>query len=229
MIGTGEARGRERDRFRIVVPILIAVVSVLGAVVAMRASQLSIRASDLNETGLLQFVQREQELAAAEAAVDEDLRLLAQYQGHIRAWRLLEEDAGRIREDNPELAEALELQAQGELALARSLRPFFQAQLPDFGDREGVVEYDREEALRFLVEGNQRLQDLRPAETLERAREEHGRTVNLVLTVALFIAALVFLTVAQFASRSIRGAFAVGGVVVALAGVVVFVVLEAAA
>lgn len=210
--------------FRTIVAVLIAVVSALGATAAWRASVVSIRASDLSEDGLLELVQREQIRAQLESQIDEDLRLLAQYQQHVSAWRLLRADAKDVRKSDPELAETLEAQARTEIGLARSLAPFFRTTYPGLGEPDGTFEFDRDFVLRQLLEFEPAYTDLRPAASFRDSRETYATTVNLVLVVALFIASLFFLTLAQFTAEKIRGLFAGAGVLVALAAAGLFVI-----
>ncbi|HZD17480.1 MAG TPA: hypothetical protein VE669_05010, partial [Actinomycetota bacterium] len=147
-----ERGGGDRWSFRTVIAICIAVVSVLGAVAAWRAAVVSIRASDLNEDGLLALVQKEQVRTQLESTVDEDLRLFAEYQEHIKSWRLLQRDARKMRGSHPDLAESMRAEAQGELAVARALIPFFRGGTPDLGNGKGTVVYDRDFVLRNLQE-----------------------------------------------------------------------------
>ncbi|HEX9824627.1 MAG TPA: hypothetical protein VGB51_09600 [Actinomycetota bacterium] len=220
---------RSRDApsgsFRTIVAVLIAVVSALGATAAWRASVISIRASDLTEDGLLELVQKEQIRAQLDSQIDQDLRLLAQYQRHVNAWRLLREDAKEVRGDEPQLAETLEAQARTEIGQARALAPFFRTSSPGLGEADGTFEFDRDFVRRQLLEFQPEFTDLRPDATFRESRETFEITVNLVLVVALFIASLFFLTLAQFTSERIRGLFAGAGVLVAAAAVALFLVV----
>lgn len=210
--------------FRTIVAVLIAVVSALGATAAWRASVISIRAGDLTEDGLLELVQREQIRAQLESQIDEDLRLLAQYQRHVNAWRLLRADARAERRSDPQLAETLEAQARTEIGLARALAPFFRTTYPGLGEEDGAFEVDREFLLRQLLEFQGAYTDLRPEATFRESRETFSTTVNLVLVVALFIASLFFLTLSQFTGERIRGLFAGAGIIVAFTAIGLFFV-----
>lgn len=221
----GEREGGGHWSFRTVIAICIAVVSVLGAVAAWRAAVVSIRASDLNEDGMLALVQKEQVRAQLEALVDEDLRLFAEYQEHIKHWKLLQRDARKVRGRNPELAEALNAEAQGELATARAMIPFFRGGNPGLGGGTGDVAYDREFVLDNLKVFDPVFRELHPEDSFALARQEHARTVQLVLVLALFVAGLFFLTLAQFAREAIRGIFAGAGIVTALVALGLLVVV----
>ena len=206
--------------------ILIAIVSIAGAVGAWRASVSSIHAAALDQEAVQQLVQVEQRKAALVGQVANDLQLLARYQEHVKSWRLLTAQADRLRDKNEELAQSFEAMAQGELAEARALRPFFEAATPDFGDEKGTVVYDPSFVLRNLEQGDQDLAVLKPEETFEEAHHGHGKVVDLVGVVALFIAAVFLLTVAQFARRGLRGIFAGAGVGVMVVGFAVFAYVE---
>lgn len=207
--------------FRTIVAAMIAVISVLGAIAAWRAAVVSITAADLNEDGMLELVQREQIRAQMESLVDEDVRLFAEYRTHVVAWDLLLKDAKAQRQRRPELADALEAQAQGELARARALVPFFRASAPALSPD---ATYDRAFALSNLESLNTDFRELDPDASFARGAREYRRTVNLVLVVALFVASLFFLTLAQFARRQIRGIFAGAGGVVAVLALALFFV-----
>jgi hypothetical protein len=210
--------------FRTIVAVLIAVVSALGATAAWRSSVVSIRAGDLTEDGLLELVQREQIRAQLESQIDEDLRLLAQYQRHVNAWRLLRADARAERKSDPDLAETLEAQARTEIGLARALAPFFRTTYPGLGEEDGTFVVDRDFLLRQLLEFEGEYTDLKPEATFRESRDTFTTTVNLVLVVALFIASLFFLTLAQFTGERIRGLFAGAGIVVAMTAIGLFFV-----
>ena len=215
-----------RDRFRIRVAALIAIVSIAGAVVAWRASVSSIHAAALDQEAEQQLLQQQQREALLKGQVANDLVVFARYQEHVRAWRLLAAKADDVRKGDPDLANSFDTQAQGELALARTIRPYFQAGTPDFGDASGAVVYDPQFVLRNLVGSDPQLAVLHPEETFEEAHAAHTKVVDLIAIVALLIAAVFLLTLAQFARRRIRMVFAGAGVLVALSGVVLLTLVE---
>jgi hypothetical protein len=215
-----------RGRFRIRVAVLIAVVSIAGAVVAWRASVSSITAAALDQEAEQQLLQQQAREAVLKGQVANDLVVYVRYQEHVKAWRLLSKKADEIRDHNSSLAASFDTQAQGELALARSLRLYFQGGTPDFGDAKGNVVYDATFVLRNVIEGDPQLAVLHPDETFLEAHDVHGKTVNLVAIVALFIAAVFLLTIAQFARRGLRFLFAGAGVLVTTAGFALWAIVE---
>jgi hypothetical protein len=212
-----------RRRYGTALAILIAAVSVLGALAAWRASESSIRAADLDEDAMLERAQRLQRIAFLERSVEEDLHLFNLYQTHLRSYRLLSRDAQQARLRAPDQAADLLLLAQGELELARSLLPFFQVDAPAYSGSERL-EYDQPDVLSHALAEDLELGQLRPETTFRRAREEHRRSVALVLTVMLFVTALFFLTVAQFSDSAwLRPVLGIAGVAIAAGSIVYFI------
>jgi hypothetical protein len=215
----------DASRFKTIVAVLIAVTSILGAIVAWRASESSTAARGVDEQAIQELVLQEQELASIEGLVANDQRLFARYQEHILAWRVLLTQSRATK--NQDLSDALRSQAFAELSLARSLRRFFQGSVPDFGDEEGKVAYDREFVLANLKANDPELRALDPGATFQEAEAEHGRSMLLAAMFTLVVVALFFLTIAQFGRESIRMFFAVAGIVVAIGGLIGFVIVEA--
>jgi hypothetical protein len=170
-------------------------------------------------------MQQRQLVAAKAGLVAQDRRLLAQYQAHVREWKLLQKNAARVRHSNPTLATSLDAQARRELALARSLGSFFWFKV-DLGDDEGVVRYDETSALRYLLKIDAEYGGLDPDTTSRAADQAHQKTLDLSGIVALFGAALVFLTLARHARSNIRWVFGGTGCLMAAAALALFVVVE---
>ena len=76
-----------------------------------------------------------------------------------------------------------------------------------------------------LQNQNEQLSELRPAATIAQADAKHAQGVNLVGLVTLFIAALLFLTLAQFTRPAIRRVFAGAGAFTAALAVVLWIVV----
>lgn len=205
---------------------MIAGSSILSAVVAWRASVASGRARDLDERAAQELVLEEQEEAWLQGIVTNDLRYFVRYEERIFTWRLLQQQADSYRGPDPNLAKSLEVEANAELALARSLRKLFLGGTPDFGDADGTVVYDRKFALDQLRSVSQTLNELDPERTRTLAGEERDRTLRLVAVFTLVVLALLFLTVAQFAPSAIRGTFAVLGGSVSAFSLVALVLME---
>ena len=195
------------------------VAAVLGAVIAWRGSVVSSEAGDAYDHGIEELIQREQAEAQNESKLLHDLGMHAQYQEHVRAWRVLDQQSDEVRPENAALADDLARQAQERLALARALQPYFLAAAPDLGDDAGEVAYDREFVRRYLRSVTPELRELKPDETFAAGRRLNDRVVRLVGLVLLSVIALFFLTLAELTRGQLRVLLAVlGGVVLVGAG-----------
>lgn len=213
--------------FTTFVAVVITVVSVLIAVGAWRTTDAANRASDLDSLVIQQLARRQQEMEDINGQVDLDLRLFARYQAYTLAAATLDKAATAAGEPGAIDRQMLEVEAQGQRALARVLHQFFRGALPAV-DAEGVADYDPERVVRNLVAGSTRLADLRPEVTQGRADLAHRQTAAFVLLVILFTACLVLLTLAQVVHGRSRVPLAAAGTLVALGGLVLLVLVEAA-
>lgn len=219
---------RHPGRSAVLLALLIGFASIASAVVAWRASLASIDASRYESLAVQQQARRQQIERELEGTVEQDLRFVDAYQEHALAARELAAQADALRAADPDTADQLDLEAQAELALARAVMPFFLgAGVIALAD-DGTVLYDRAFVLRNLQEGNVELRELRATDTLQLAQRADDLTLNLIGVGALFVAALLFLTVAQVSRTLVRvrqAFFIVGGVLVAV-GTVSFVLVE---
>ena len=222
-----DASGHEpgAGRFRTGVAVAIAVISILGAIVAFRGTLAEQDARRLDQQGIQEQSQREQIITNLQAQVDEDIRNAGIYQEHLKASQILSDQAGKATD--PSLASSLRADAQAELVLAHTSERFFGGAIPNDSGKSGdAVTYDRDKTLARLEANNDQLRELRPDQTIASADEKHIQSNNLVGLVTLFIAALLFLTLAQFTRRGMREIFAAAGGVVAIAGVLLWIVVE---
>jgi hypothetical protein len=201
-------------------------VTVLGAVVAVFGSLTQQRASDLDQQGLREAARREQINTDLQARVNQDVRNLGPYQEHLKAVKLLHDEADKVRPSDAALADSLDSQAQGEAVLARNRQNYFQVQIPQTGDEGKPVVYDPAAALQALKETNTELNGLRPEATIQQAESLHTSAAYLAGLVTMFVAALLFFTLAQFTRPSLRRIFAAAGGVVAVTAAALFVVVE---
>jgi hypothetical protein len=220
------ATPQRSDRFRTWIAVLIALVSILGAVVAFSGTLAEQEARRLDQQGIQDAARQQQIVTDLQATVNADLRYLAPYQEHLKAAQVLDEQATSLDATDPSGAALLRAQAQSERVLARTLQGFFQGALPDPGTTSGTpVKYDAAAALRRLENNNADLHQLRPEATLALAEEKHAQSVDLAGLVTMFIAALLFLTLAQFTRPSVRRLYGVAGVATAIGGVLLWVVV----
>jgi hypothetical protein len=218
------------DRFRAWVGVLIAVTSILGAVDVWRASVESSNASDRNQQATQQLILQQQKRGSIESGVARDFGLFTDFQEHVMNWRQLLAQADRKVADDPALAATLRSQARTELSAARHIRPLMQNfDRPDFGDAQGVVQFDPKRQADALANADLELTGLRPDLAFADADSSHDRALHLLGIGVLFAAALLFLTFAQVARRGARGIFAVAGLVALVVAGVLFAIVGLAA
>ncbi|HVM30131.1 MAG TPA: hypothetical protein VM305_05100 [Candidatus Limnocylindrales bacterium] len=211
----------------VVIAVLIGLSSVLSAVVAWRASLSAIEAGRYESLAVQQQARRAQLERELEGIVAQDLRLATAYREHAAAARELQQQAHDVRADDPELADELDMEAAGRRSQARSLQPFFVGQLGVALRDDGTVDYDADRVLRWLREGELELRELRPDDTLELANVADRRTLGLIGVAAIFVGALLVLTLAQVVERrlGLRLAFTLLGGVLVGVGAVTFMAL----
>ena len=213
------------QRFRTYVAVAIAVVSILGAVCAFTGTLAEQGARQLDQQGLQDDASRQQIVTSLNGTVNEDLRNLAPYQEEIKAAEALQSQAATLDSSDPTSAALLRAQAESELVLARTQLNFFQAALPAPGPSGKPAQYDPDAALQRLENNDPQLNQLKPDATIAAADGKHQTSVNLAGLVTLFIAALLFLTLAQFTRPVVRRTFAGAGVITALLAVLLWVVV----
>ena len=207
---------------RAVIAVSIAVVSVLGALVAWQATVIGEEAAKSDGLGLQEVTLRVQEEAKHQATVDEDVRIFALYHEHIDAAALLSADADRVRQSDPRLATNLDAQAQDELLLARTVHDYFQA-ARWIGPND--TSYPTQYVLDYLNANDPNTEKIRPEADFARGRALHWQTVLLIGLVAVFVAALVFLTLAQLSRRQLRPLFASAGFAVTGLGLLLWTLI----
>ena len=212
------------ERFRTAIAFFIAVVSIMGAVVAWRASINSNDASTLDQTELQELAQKQQKETYYSDRIDEDLRLLDRYRSYVQQSELLTADADSVRAQDPALADSLSAQAQSARSEAQTLRSFFFAR-PATGPSSAIA-YDPAYVLDYRLTHDDDYQKLKPEATRAAAESKHQKAIDLVGLVALFVAALFFLTLAQVL-RSQTRIFATAGGAVTLLGLILWGVTEA--
>ena len=213
--------------FHTIVALVIAVASTLGAVVAYRASLAEIDGVELDRRIIQERMQVETELQQKKQMVYEDVALSARFQQHLLAWHLLEEDAAAAyKEHRRDAAVDSALRAQAELALARSMTPYFRAANPTLGDDRWVIRYNADAEIDRQLADDNALIRLHPEVTEARTEAAHLRARNLVGVEALFIASLFFLTLAEFSPPQIQVPSAIVGGAVIVAALAAWVIVE---
>jgi hypothetical protein len=222
-----EQAGLQRDRFRTGVAIIIAAVSILGAVVAWRGALVANSAGVKDQVYIQQLAEQQQSIALLTSRVEEDVRQVGPYAEHVRAAQILETQAVAAQAKYPDLALKLRRDAKSELALAAERRRFITSgQTEITNDPNNPVKYDRDAALKDAEQGDSELQKLHPDVTIATARQLHTKSQYLVALVTLFVAALFFLTLAQFTGRGARRIFAGAGLLVAVVSLSGWIAVE---
>lgn len=214
-----------RDPFRTRVAVAIAIVSILGAVVAFTGTLAGQTASELDQSGIEDTSTQQSIITDLSGTVEEDERNLAPYQEALKAAGILQSQAARLNTSDPSSAAQLRAEAESYMVIARTRAEFFRGEIPQAGASDGPVKYDPTAALQRLENENEQLSELRPDATLAQAEAKHAQSVNLVGLVTLFIAALLFLTLAQFTRPAIRRVFAAAGGVTALVALALWVIV----
>lgn len=209
---------------------LIGYASIFSAVIAWRASLASIEESRYESLAVQLQARRNQLERLSEGTVGQDERFVVVFQEHSRLARELQAQAAEVRPTDPLAADALDLEAQAHLALARGMQPFFLGAGGITLGEDGVVGYDRSFVLRNLQEGNSELREVRLSEprTLAAVQRAGEKVIRLVGVGALIVSALFLLTIAQVTKSQEKVrliAFAVGGVLVVI-GTISFLFVE---
>jgi hypothetical protein len=177
------------QRMRVLTASLIALTSVLGAVGAWRASLASSSAGDADRKGFADNVARTQQRAAILIQTDAillDFVRMRAYEDRAEALRTEAAEAG------PDDAARLEAQADADVKLAELIRTTID---PDALRPDGSLDLRRKFQLEFRLASGQ--QDLDPGPDFALADRMKSKAERLVGLTALFIAAALFLTLAQ--------------------------------
>jgi len=217
-------RDERRDNFRTVVAALIAATSVLGAVAAWQAANRASEASSYDSQALQETSREQQLLSNWTSVIDEDLRNRAQYVQHAQAAQLLKQDADALRSTDPTAASELDVQSSAESRLADAHAVQYQL-IPPGSDADKTDSQLREQWLAERMRDDPELRTLHPGATISLADSLHRQANQMLFLVTLFVAALVFLTVAQFVRRRTGLVFAVAGLVVIAAALLLWPVV----
>ncbi len=217
----------KQDKLRYRTGIAIAIVSILGAIVAWRASTVSGAAAGLGQQATTELAEKQQIAARLHNNVNQDLRLLASYQEHLWLEARLRDDARNVRNEDPALANALEVRANGEAVLLRAIDQFFIVAHPDVDPAKAIATYDRARAIQYLADYEPRLAELRPQELAAATGTQQRLARQLVLMGAVLVIALFFLTVAQLPGLARARGFELAGL--SAAAVALFLFLRSGA
>lgn len=201
-------------RFTLSVALGIVVVSILAAGMAWRSSVWGERSGNTDELTRQDQVQLEQILSSQTEQVNQDIRVFNQFEEATLLAQELAADSNKVKPGQERLE--LQLEAGSQRAEAKSQRRFFNASAPAV-DPDGTVRYDAAFAQRVLRSYSPELEVLRPDELREEAREANLKSVRLTGLAALFVAALLLLTLAEVTRRQkVSAIFAASGAAIAV-------------
>lgn len=224
--------------FESTIIVMIALASVLGAWLTFQAAASASEAASLDGQFVRELAEKERIETRHQSIVAFEEGLFATYSEHLRAYADFASRADALdcvpgetecdREvtdlGDPELAGELRMAGQGELAIARGLRPLFRADVPDWRDtdRKIIVDdpYDVEEAM-LRLSADPRLGELRRSSVETDADAAQARVISLVRVVILLVAALLLLTLAYVIVGRSRRLFAAFGALAAVAAAAV--------
>jgi len=222
--GLSRSSPGEGNQFRTWVAVLIAVTSVLGAGAAWQAANTAGTASSFDSIALQETSFQQQLLSNWTSVIDEDLRNRALYLQYTQAAKSLSQDADALRSSDPTLASELDVQAsaQSRLADARAVQYRLIAPWTDADKNDSDL---RQQWLEERQQDDPDLRTLQPARTIAHADSLHQQANQMLFLVALFVAALVFLTMAQFARKETRRLFAAAGIAVIVVAILLWPVV----
>ncbi len=205
-------------RMRILTASLIAFTSVLGAVGAWRASVASGAAADADRKGFADNVAGTQQRAAilirSDGILLDYVRMHA-YQDRAAALRTQAQTA------SPDDAARLGVEADADQKLAELLRSTID---PDAIRPDGTLDLRRKFQIEFALAASQ--QDLDPAPDFALSDRMRTKAEHLIGLTALFIAAALFLTLAQVSRTQARRLYFIGGLAVLVGTSVLLLVVE---
>ena len=206
-------------RFTFSVALGIVVVSILAAVMAWQSSVWGERSSNTDELTRQDQVELERILTQQAGDINQDIRVFNNFEEATLLAQELEKDANKLRGQQ---ALDFRLDAGSQRAEAKSQRRFFRSSQPAVRPN-GRVMYDAAFANRILRAYSPDLEVLRPDALRADAKEAGIKSVRLTGLAALFVAALLFLTLAEVTRRTrARTIFAIAGAAVATVALALF-------
>jgi hypothetical protein len=219
------------------IPLAIAVVSVLAAVMGWRASLADESATRTEELSRQALVQQQQLLVQDNDAVNSDLRTFGQFSQYSLLAHSLLQDAARL---GGGAGDELRTDGQADLGIARYLgkqiqylnygfdpsNPNGNPVLRSDGSYLPGHPYSADLALDVAQNADVALHGLAPEALHAKAVSERSHGVDLTGIAALFVATLVLLTLGAVVSGPAKAWLAGSGAVLAVAGLVLFLIVE---
>ncbi len=184
------------SRLRVWAAVAIVVVSVASALAVLKASVYDEQASQEDAVYRQQLLTRQQADRSREEEVAQDLFLFGGYEQQVLRARDLRRDAAALA-GVPRMAAALRRRAERERAIAAAQLEGFRVALPATSARGGPA-FDPSLAYRIATHSPQALEEeLDPGRHRLAARAARHDGERMAVVAAIFLAALLFLTLAQ--------------------------------
>ncbi len=220
------------------IPLAIVIASVLAAVVGWRASVAEEHATHHEELARQDLVQQQQQLVQDQNAVATDVRTFGQFAEFSTVGHALLSDANRI---GGTASDELRTQGESDLGVARYLgkqirwlnyaydpsSPDTNANLRTDGSYQPRHPYNTEVALDGAENADPALHGLSPDALHRQANTLRSQAVHLTGIAAIFVGVLMLLTLAAVVPGPPKVLFAGSGAVLAIVGVVLFLVVVA--
>jgi hypothetical protein len=235
-------RATKRELHEIVhswIPLAIAIVSVLAALMGWQASLADESSAQKEELSRQDLVLQQQQLIQDSTAVNANIETFGQFAQYSSLAESMLRDASKLGGSG---GDELRTQGQADLGIARVLgaqigflsytfdpsNPSGNANLNSDGTYSSGHPYLPGPALATAENQDTTIHGLAPAALLDSAETEHTHGVDLTGIAALFVAVIVVLTLAMLIPGPPKVWVAGSGVLMAIAGLVLFFAVQVA-
>jgi hypothetical protein len=195
--------------FQTSLAVLMTSIASLGAVVAYQAAVSEQDASRLERKLAQDRLQHQLIREGWISRIAKDARLLTRIQANMEEADSLQREA-EDKTTDPARVHLLQLRAQGQMAVARSLMPFVATVYP-----QRDLAFDQDATLKQKLSEDAGFTDLRIDKIDADTRAAHERSQHLALAVAGFILGLFFCTLSQLSAPRFRLGLALLGMATA--------------
>jgi hypothetical protein len=217
-----------RSRFHDFLPLAIVTVSVLAAVMGWRASVADEHSNHDNELSRQDLVRQQQLQLGDLQLINAEARSFGSWEQNSLLAQTLHSEARQVKGEE---GKSISRQAESTLTLAASQQSKVTAHNAiQFANTDGTLDpaypYRIKIARRSVALDNTELAALEPDRLRKQAKDVRLQGEYLTGLAALFVAAIVLFTCAAVSSGSFVRGFGISGTLVALVGLILFIVVE---